>query len=164
MPLHFTEQQSGRNMKSLRMLLFSFFIVSHVRPRLVGAADIASLRGNQQHRGLACLPCAGIYNINCGGPGLTDPSGTVWSADNYFMDGSIHQDTSIIPVSGAADDRLYIDERYGAFSYEIPISAGSYEVSLLFAESRYVLSFDQTNCGHSNCCLLRFQLSLPTKL
>jgi hypothetical protein len=57
-----------------------------------------------------------------------------WSPDNYFEGGQIASYTS--PVSGTDDPELYETERWGNFSYAIPVSAGKYSVTLYFAVRR----------------------------
>ncbi len=54
-----------------------------------------------------------------------------WSPDNYFEGGELANYTS--PVSGTDDPELYETERWGNFSYTIPVSPGRYSVTLLFA-------------------------------
>lgn len=62
-----------------------------------------------------------------------DRSGNVWSPDNFFQYGRSIARTGII--SGTPDPEIYSWERYGHFSYAIPVAQGSYTVSLHFAES-----------------------------
>ena len=54
-----------------------------------------------------------------------------WSPDNYFEGGQMA--TYAHPVSGTDDPELYETERWGNFSYAIPVSPGKYSVSLYFA-------------------------------
>jgi len=54
-----------------------------------------------------------------------------WSPDNYFEGGQLAAYTA--PVKGTDDPELYETERWGNFSYAIPVSPGTYSVSLLFA-------------------------------
>jgi len=54
-----------------------------------------------------------------------------WSPDNYFEGGQLASYTS--PVSGTDDPELYETERWGNFSYAIPVSPGKYSVTLYFA-------------------------------
>jgi hypothetical protein len=60
--------------------------------------------------------------------------GRLWSADRYFSGGQ-----SVLradPVKGTPDPDLYVGERFGNFSYTIPVVAGSrYTVTLRFVES-----------------------------
>jgi hypothetical protein len=54
-----------------------------------------------------------------------------WSPDNYFEGGQMASYTS--PVTGTDDPELYETERWGNFSYAIPVAPGKYTVSLYFA-------------------------------
>lgn len=54
-----------------------------------------------------------------------------WSPDNYFQGGQLA--TYATPVSGTDDPELYETERWGNFSYAIPVSQGRYSVTLRFA-------------------------------
>jgi len=54
-----------------------------------------------------------------------------WSPDNYFEGGQMAAYTS--PVKGTDDPELYETERWGNFSYAIPVSPGTYSVLLRFA-------------------------------
>lgn len=64
---------------------------------------------------------------------VTDHEGNVWHPDNYFQNGV----TSDTPrrVSGTADSDLYAHERYGHFTYSIPVDPRDrYTVVFHFAE------------------------------
>ncbi|MFN7994852.1 MAG: malectin domain-containing carbohydrate-binding protein [Bryobacteraceae bacterium] len=63
---------------------------------------------------------------------VTDGEGRVWSADSYYLGGQASNHWK--PVAGTADPELYSNERYGHFSYAIPVADGSYTVNLHFAE------------------------------
>ncbi|MGA9070412.1 MAG: malectin domain-containing carbohydrate-binding protein [Terracidiphilus sp.] len=54
-----------------------------------------------------------------------------WSPDNYFLGGQLANYTA--PVNGTDDPELYETERWGNFSYAIPVSPGKYTVLLHFA-------------------------------
>ena len=54
-----------------------------------------------------------------------------WSPDNYFEGGQLAAYTA--PVKGTDDPELYETERWGNFSYAIPVSPGTYSVVLHFA-------------------------------
>jgi hypothetical protein len=54
-----------------------------------------------------------------------------WSPDNYFQGGQLA--TYGTPVKGTDDPELYETERWGNFSYAIPVSPGKYSVTLHFA-------------------------------
>jgi hypothetical protein len=54
-----------------------------------------------------------------------------WSPDNYFEGGQLATYTA--PVGGTDDPELYETERWGNFSYAIPVTPGKYSVTLYFA-------------------------------
>jgi hypothetical protein len=54
-----------------------------------------------------------------------------WSPDSYYQGGQIA--TYSTPVSGTDDAELYETERWGNFSYAIPVASGKYSVVLHFA-------------------------------
>jgi hypothetical protein len=54
-----------------------------------------------------------------------------WSPDAYFEGGQLA--TYATPVSGSDDQELYEAERWGNFSYAIPVAPGKYAVTLHFA-------------------------------
>jgi hypothetical protein len=57
-----------------------------------------------------------------------------WSPDNYFEGGQ--QASYTTAVSGTDDQELYDSERWGNFSYSIPVAPGRYTVTLHFAVRR----------------------------
>jgi len=64
---------------------------------------------------------------------FTDSEGHQWHPDDYFMNG--HLSIQRQQVSGSPDADLFAAERYGHFSYAIPVDTrGSYTVVLHFAE------------------------------
>jgi len=54
-----------------------------------------------------------------------------WSPDNYFAGGQLA--TYTVAVKGTDDAELYESERWGNFSYAIPVTPGRYAVTLYFA-------------------------------
>jgi hypothetical protein len=54
-----------------------------------------------------------------------------WSPDSYFEGGQLA--TYATPVKGTDDPELYETERWGNFTYAIPVSPGVYSLSLHFA-------------------------------
>ncbi|MEB3358225.1 MAG: malectin domain-containing carbohydrate-binding protein, partial [Synechococcales bacterium] len=74
----------------------------------------------------------GSVLINVGGPSYTDSLGQIWAADRYFTGGSLFSSTA--EIFKTEDDVLYQTERFGNFSYAIPLDAGNYSVKLHFAE------------------------------
>lgn len=65
----------------------------------------------------------------------TDAAGQVWKPDRYFMSGSSTIATN--RVQGTPDPDLYAEERFGNFSYAIPVAEGRYAVTLHFAETHF---------------------------
>jgi hypothetical protein len=69
-----------------------------------------------------------------------DPAGQPWLADSYFMGGNALVRTTN-PAQGsnsiAPDVALYASERWGHFSYALPVADGRYKVSLKFCEGHY---------------------------
>lgn len=70
--------------------------------------------------------------INSGGQQVATGNGT-FVADVFSSGGAVF--TNSIPIAGTSDDELYQTERYGSFSYAIPVpSNGPYDIRLHFAE------------------------------
>ena len=65
---------------------------------------------------------------------VTTKDGSLWSADRYFRGGQTVLRADLI--KDTADPDLYIGERFGNFSYTIPVvRAGHYTATLRFTES-----------------------------
>jgi hypothetical protein len=65
---------------------------------------------------------------------FTDETNRLWSADRYFRGGMLVRRHD--PVAGADDENLYQNERFGNFSYVIPVALGGrYDVTLKFCEN-----------------------------
>jgi len=73
--------------------------------------------------------------INAGGGAYTDSSGNTFLADQYFGGGSTF--SSSHAIGGTSDQALYQNERWGQFSYAIPVVNGTYDVKLHFVELYY---------------------------
>ena len=79
------------------------------------------------------IPSFTPVRINSGGPAYTDSLAQLWTADAHFTGGSTYSVTNTI--TNTADPTLYKTSRYGAsFSYAISAPAGTYSVTLKFAE------------------------------
>lgn len=76
-----------------------------------------------------------VIRINSGGPAFSF-DGLDWAADEFFVGGITFSNP--IAIENTTNDELYQTERYanssGTLTYEIPLSAGSYDVNLHFAE------------------------------
>ena len=64
--------------------------------------------------------------------GHTDQNGHVWMPESYSAGGQLAQHTQA--VAGARDQELYVAERFGHFSFAIPVDSGNYRLALHFAE------------------------------
>ena len=65
----------------------------------------------------------------------TDQSGRVWGPDLYASQGRLTLHNG--PVEQTADPGLYYGERFGHFSYAIPVADGRYALTLHFAETYF---------------------------
>ena len=70
--------------------------------------------------------------MNAGGLQYADTDGAVYLADAKFSGGATYKTTATI--AGTTDPYLYQTERYGNFSYAIPVANGNYDVTFKFAE------------------------------
>ena len=69
-----------------------------------------------------------------------DPAGQPWQADSYFLGGNALVRTTNPAQGGnsiAPDMALYASERWGHFSYALPVAEGRYRVTLKFCEGHY---------------------------
>jgi hypothetical protein len=64
---------------------------------------------------------------------VTDHSGKLWHPDDYYQGG--YASVKNVTVSGTADPDLFTAERYGHFTYSIPVDTRDrYTLFLYFAE------------------------------
>lgn len=64
---------------------------------------------------------------------VTDSRGKVWEADNYYFGGQTSNHWKV--VNGTPDGDLFSNERYGHFTYAIPVAPGTYTATMHFAET-----------------------------
>ena len=64
-----------------------------------------------------------------------DRQGRVWSGDRFFQGGQMV--TRAVAVKSPADQGIYRGERYGNFTYTIPVSSGRHTLRLHFAETYF---------------------------
>jgi hypothetical protein len=64
---------------------------------------------------------------------LVDRNGVTWHPDDYFLGGRTI--ARFGTVTGPDDPEIYARERYGNFSYGIPVANGRYTATLHFAET-----------------------------
>jgi hypothetical protein len=68
---------------------------------------------------------------------VTDHSGNLWHPDDYFQNGTLSDPPR--RVDGTPDPYLYAQERFGHFTYSIPVDTrGRYTLVLHFAELYFV--------------------------
>jgi N-acetylneuraminic acid mutarotase len=73
-----------------------------------------------------------LIRINSGGPAQTFGSES-WIADQYFSGGTAY--STVSPIGNTTQDQIYQTERFGNFSYAIPVGqAGTYAVDFHLAE------------------------------
>jgi hypothetical protein len=65
----------------------------------------------------------------------TDHEGNFWSPDRYYNGGQLALHIARTAVRQTLDPSLYSGERFGNFSYTIPVPPGKYKVTLRFAET-----------------------------
>ncbi len=80
-------------------------------------------------------PSSLIVALNAGGPEYTDSAGNRFEADRYYSGGTAG--VSAESITGTRDPLLYQSDRYGSFSYAIPVSNGIYDVTLKFVEKAF---------------------------
>jgi len=107
--------------------------------------SFASLRSTAMLSGIEVLPVSSgkvrPVRIRAGWTSSwQDSTGQQWRADSYFLGGNAlvrttnpAQDSSPI----APDLALYASERWGHFSYAVPVAEGRYRVTLKFCEGHY---------------------------
>jgi hypothetical protein len=73
-----------------------------------------------------------VFALKTGGNPYTSKAGITYGVDRYYSGGRTWRSTAAI--AGTEDDPLYRSERYGNFSYAIPLDNRNYTVRLKFAE------------------------------
>lgn len=87
---------------------------------------------------VATTPSASVFAVNAGGGSYTASNGIIYTADKNYSNGSIYKTSS--SINNTADDVLYQSERYGNFSYAVPLANGTYEITFKVAEVYYTSS------------------------
>jgi Malectin domain len=67
----------------------------------------------------------------------TDHEGRTWSADCYFLGGQLAHHKAV--STGTQDPGLYCSQRFGNFSYSLPVAPGKYQLTLRFSETYFGL-------------------------
>jgi hypothetical protein len=94
--------------------------------------SFSSVVNNAKVSGIKVEPKQVVFAVNAGGPQYIGADGVSYQADAKFAGGSVY--TTTVAIAGSTDPRLYQSERYGNFSYAIPVPNGNYDVTLKFAE------------------------------
>ncbi len=89
--------------------------------------------------GVATKPVAPEFRMLAGyrGAPFIDSQGRSWEADEYFAGGNSSAVSSSRPIKGVPDSSLLQTQREGQFRYDIPLSSGTHELRLYFAETEY---------------------------
>jgi len=66
---------------------------------------------------------------------FVDKAGNLWMPDTYYSSGQLAADKVVI--GGTAEPDLFAGERYGNFTYALPVDEGAYKVSLYFSEKYF---------------------------
>jgi len=82
-----------------------------------------------------------VWAANAGGDSYTAADGTAFSADANVSGGATAGTGDAIV--NTTDDTLYQTERYGDFTYDIPVADGTYDVRLHFAETFWTANGDR---------------------
>lgn len=78
------------------------------------------------------LPGEVVFAVNAGGDAYTTAGGLTYRADTGFTGGNSF--TVGTSIAGTDSDPLYQSDRFGNFTYSVPVVDGEYEVTLLLAE------------------------------
>ena len=128
--LTITSGQSGSGSGGIQ-----FFLPSNSSPdSRNGGLSIAGTSLSIYQEG-ALPPEAFLLGVNAGGPSYTNTAGIPFQADSYYRGGESR--TTDQAIRKTNDGPLYQTGRGGSFSYSIPLSNGTYEVTLKFVESTW---------------------------
>jgi hypothetical protein len=111
--------------------------------------SFASMRGAAMLSGIEVLPVSAgevrPVRIRAGWPAAWhDSAGQQWEGDSHFLGGNaLVRATNPARESNSPDMSLYASERWGHFSYAVPVADGRYRITLKFCEGHY----GQNNTG-----------------
>jgi hypothetical protein len=103
----------------------------------------ASQRGSALLSGIEVLPVVAgkVRPVRIRAGWLTswqDSTGQKWQGDSYFFGGNaLARALNPARESNSPDMALYASERWGHFSYAVPVAEGRYRVTLKFCEAHY---------------------------
>jgi hypothetical protein len=133
-PVPFT---GGKRWRSTMALAGAAIVITLLTFWLVGRAPV------QTRKELAAPTVGDEIRILAGvDPGVdnrkyVDAVSHAWSGDRFFSGGSVFQTTGGHLIAGTRDPQLYQNRREGAFTYDIPLARGVYELRLYFGETLY---------------------------
>lgn len=73
-----------------------------------------------------------VVAINAGSSTSANYGGVEYQSDRYSIGGQANSTTD--PISGVSEDTLFQSERYGSFSYRVPVTSGTYTIELHLVE------------------------------
>lgn len=79
-----------------------------------------------------------VFAVNAGGPAYTASNGITYETDRNYTKGSTYK--VLNEIYNTPDDVLYRSERYGNFSYAIPVSNGTYDITFRTSETYHKVS------------------------
>lgn len=94
----------------------------------------AIVSGIEVYAPATATPAAPVFALNAGGGAFTAANGMVYAADAAYASGGGTYMAAGTAIANTTDDALYQSERYGNFSYALPVANGRYDVTLQFAE------------------------------
>lgn len=104
-----------------------------VKARQAGTANYLPAEAQQTFLSLGVAVA-----LNAGGGAFTSTAnGVVYAPDAAVASGGTALDRPAVTVANTADNRLFQTERYGEFSYALPLEPGTYQFTLKFAELNF---------------------------
>lgn len=76
---------------------------------------------------------------------FVDKAGNLWMPDSYFSGGRLAADKT--GVNGTPEPGLFAGERYGNFTYALPVAEGTYTMTLYFSEKYWGVRAAQGHAG-----------------
>jgi Malectin domain len=76
---------------------------------------------------------------------FVDKSGNLWMPDAYFSSGRLASDK--VAVEGTPEPGLFEGERYGNFTYALPVDRGTYRMTLYFSEKYWGVAAAQNDAS-----------------
>lgn len=122
-------------------------VFRNISPAADGSLHLSfnAMRSTAMLSGIELLPLSGgkvrPVRIRAGWTSSwQDSAGQQWQADSYFLGGNALVRTTNPAQDGnsiAPDTAIYTSERWGHFSYAVPVADGRFRVTLKFCEGHY---------------------------